>query len=522
MSEAVLRIGAIVRADFMIRFRRVSTAVIFVLLSAIAFLWIPDPRTGRALIQIDGRRALYNSAAIGMATAVLATIFIGLIGFYVVSNAIRRDLLSRCGFVAASTTMRSAEYIFGKFLGNAVFLTTFIAGFGAVSMAMVLVRGEAPLQPWIFIKQYLLLAPPMIVFVSAMAIFFESVPFLSGKFGDVAYFFVWAFSMSIVVAITEKGGHPYGFVSFFDFQGFGFMWDYMHRLSPAGSLSIGASSFDPKQPVYDFEGLQLNAEWAVRRLAAFVSPLAIVAAAAVVFHRFDPVRVRQAVRHNGAHLLARINVRFKPLTRIAARLISVGPRASFIRSIVSDAMIALSGGPLVVLAAIGLAIAALASTPREVSSGVLPLAIAVAAIAIADASSKDWRAGTLPLVYSAPRLQPLFVLWKLGSSALLAALIVAIPVTRSSAIPAAAIVGILFVVAASVALGIISNTPKTFTVLFLTFWYVAMNDKGATPALDFAGFYGKATAPVIASYAALALLFLAAAEISHRARISAG
>ncbi|MGZ7041076.1 MAG: hypothetical protein ACXVH7_04710, partial [Thermoanaerobaculia bacterium] len=179
MNESLHRIGAIVRADFLIRFRRVSTAVIFVLLSAVAYLWVPDPRTGRALIQIDGMRAIYNSAAIGMATALLATIFIGLIGFYVISNAIRRDLLSRCGFVAASTTMKSSEYIAGKFLGNVVFLSTFMAGFAAVSMAMVLVRGEAPLEPWIFVKQYLLLVPPVIVFVSAMAILFEAVPFLS-------------------------------------------------------------------------------------------------------------------------------------------------------------------------------------------------------------------------------------------------------------------------------------------------------------------------------------------------------
>jgi hypothetical protein len=34
-------------------------------------------------------------------TAVLGTIFIGLIGFYVIPNALRRDVLSRCGYVIA-------------------------------------------------------------------------------------------------------------------------------------------------------------------------------------------------------------------------------------------------------------------------------------------------------------------------------------------------------------------------------------------------------------------------------------
>ena len=69
-------------------------------------------------MQINGARAIYNSAAIGMATAMLATIFVGLFGFYVISNAVRRDIDSRCGYVIASTTMRSGEYLLGKFLGN--------------------------------------------------------------------------------------------------------------------------------------------------------------------------------------------------------------------------------------------------------------------------------------------------------------------------------------------------------------------------------------------------------------------
>jgi len=521
VNESLHRIAAIVRADFLIRFRRVSTAVVFVLLSAVAYLWIPDPRTGRALIQIDGRRAIYNSAAIGMATALLATIFIGLIGFYVISNAIRRDLLSRCGFVAASTTMKSSEYIAGKFIGNIVFLSTFIAGFAAVAMAMVLVRGEAPLEPWIFIKQYLLLAPPLIVFVSAVAIFFESVPFLSGKFGDVAYFFLWMTSLGIVVAITENAGGPTGPISYFDFTGFGFLWDTMHKMSNTGSLSIGATSFDPKQPPYVFGGLHVSAAWAVRRIAATLSPLLVVGAAALAFHRFDPIRVRKSVRHNGANLLARINVRFKPLTRVASRLITVGRRPSIARSILADALMTASGSPIVAIAAIGFAVVAAASAPSEVSRGVLPLAFAVAAIAVADLSCKEWRAGTLPLVYSAPRLQAMFIAWKFIAALLVTAAVVAVPVARSATSPLFAIVGTLFVAAAAVTLGIISNTAKTFTVLFLTFWYVVMNDKGMTPSLDFAGFFGKATPMVIAAYAAVGAAMLVAAQVVHSRRLSA-
>src|SRR5205085_8022369 len=125
---------------------------------------------------------------------------IGLAGFYVVSNAVKRDVISRCGYVIAGTTMKGSEYIVGKFAGNVFFLSVFMGGFMLCSMLMVLVRGEAPLEPLVFMGQYLLLVPPAIVFVAALAIFFECTPFLRTKFGDVAYFFIWVSSLGAVAS----------------------------------------------------------------------------------------------------------------------------------------------------------------------------------------------------------------------------------------------------------------------------------------------------------------------------------
>ena len=70
-------------------------------------------------------------------------IFVGLFGYYVISNAIRRDVVTRCGMIAASTPMRAGEYLLGKFLGNLVFLAVFVCGFMLSSMVMLAVRGEA-------------------------------------------------------------------------------------------------------------------------------------------------------------------------------------------------------------------------------------------------------------------------------------------------------------------------------------------------------------------------------------------
>jgi len=281
MTASLSRIGAIVGADFRIRFRRVSTLIVFLLLSAFAYVWIPNPSTGRTLIQINGQRAIYNSGAIGLGTASLCMIFVGLFGFYVISNAIRRDVTTRCGVIAASTPMRSGEYLLGKFLGNLTFLTTFVVGFMLSSMVMLLVRGEARIEPLVFIGQYLLLTPSAIVFVSAVAVLFESIRWLSGKVGDVLYFFLWATVIGLVVANeTSKG--TINWARCFDFTGFGFMIDQMQRTLHTESVSIGASSFDPAKPAVVFPGLRLTGEWLVPRLISLVAPLALCNTTAIM------------------------------------------------------------------------------------------------------------------------------------------------------------------------------------------------------------------------------------------------
>ena len=516
MSERVSRLLAVVRADFLIRLRRPSTVVVFLLLSAMPYLWIPDPSTGRTLMQVGGKRALYNSATIGMATAMLATMFIGLFGFYVISNALRRDVLSRCGYVIASTTMRGSEYILGKFAGNFVFLTVFTAGFMVTAMVMVLVRGEAPLEPLLFAKQYLMLAPPAIAFVSAVAILFECTPLLRTKLGDVAYFFIWIALLGSVTSMLENGvGKTWA--PFFDTSGFGVMLQQMKIYYNTNSLSIGSSTFDASKGTADFAGMHATPYWIATRVVATIWPLALLALARLFFHRFDPARVRAVPNEKARRSwLGRLNLLAKPFARLFVRITTPFARTPAM----TDALTTLAGFPIAVIAMIGFAIAALAaSDAKSLFTGVLPLAWAGCAITIADIASREKRAGTSALAFAAPGLRERFVLWKFFSALLVTLAFLGVPlacaiVTRPH-LTVALLAGAAFTAAAATALGILSANPKTFIVGFLSFWYVASQDRGLSPELDFAGWYGTATPMVIASYAAAALALLALAQLFH-------
>jgi hypothetical protein len=514
------RIAAIILADLRIRFRRLSTLIVFVALSSCAYIWVPDPRTGRTLLEVAGKRALYNSAAIGMGTASLAAIFLGLIGYYVISNALRRDLSTRCGFVLASTGMRSSEYLTGKFLGNVVFLTTFLGGFMVAAMGMLILRGEAPLEPLVFAQQYLYVVTPSILFVSAIAILFESVPFLSGRFGDVAYFFFFVISLSVVGSLTEKQ-KTIGAASYFDVSGLGYLFDVMKTVTGTDHVSVGMTSFDASHGIYVFPGLTMPAGWLLARIGTSLLCIPLLAMALFFFHRFDPARVRISGKAK-RDWLGRLNAMAKPLARLVT-VMPVGRRASLARAAVADAMLTLTAFPIAVAAVVGFAIAAVATGGAHAGRMVLPIAFAAAAIAVAGVASRESGSGTSALVFSAPVLQPRFIAWKLLSSLIVALAFLAVPMLVVGLARPAAIVpmliGLLFVCSAATALGAISTNAKTFLVLFLMFWYAVMNDAGLTPSLDFAGFYGKAGAMVSVAYLGLAIAFAVAAQAVHVVRL---
>lgn len=495
------RIAAIVRADFLIRFRRLSTVIVFLLLSGFAYVWVPAPATGRTLMQINGARVLYNSAAIGMGTSMLASVFIGLFGFYVVSNAVRRDVNSRCGYVIASTTMRTGEYIAGKFLGNVVFLTTFIAGFMAASMAMLLVRGEAPLQPLIFMKQYAIVTPSTIVFISVIAIVFESIPSLSGRFGDVLYFFVYAASLGIVVSMMAQGGTGLG--RYFDVSAFGYLMEQTQKMFHTQSMSIGSSSFNPAKAPITIAGFNLAGDAWATRLVSTIAPIPLLLIARVFFHRFDPARIRAAGAKGKRGWMRSFNALARPFARPLAAIPVRG-------ATMTDAMMTFATTPFTGVALIGITIAALASAKS------LPITFAIAAIFIADIASRDRRAGTVSLISASPRLRENIVLWKLASSSIVATILLIVPIVRHPV----AIIGILFIAAAATSLGVISGNPKTFIVLFLTFWYLVVNDGGKTKSLDVAGFYGTPAISVMVMYGGIAIAFVIVAAIVHRVRLS--
>lgn len=516
MPTVLQQVVGIAGTDLRLRLRRPATLWLILVLSGLAYMLIPDPATGRALMVVDGARALYTSQVVALATAGLASLFLTFAGFYLTSNALRRDLIARTGGIIAATPVSSGAYLAGKFLGGAGFLGLITGLYVLNVMAMHLLRGEGPLEPFTYLITYLLALGPAIAVIAALALMFECVPLLAGRLGDVLYFFVW----SVLLALGAVGeGSALG--KFVDVMGLGFILGQVHAVSSSEHLAIGMTPFRGDVAPWVLPPIPLSMGVLLPRLTVALLAAPILVVARLFFHRFDPARVRSGRQGSSDGLVRRISVLAKPVTRmvsvIGARVVPSAPGA--LRPILAETVMSLCQSPLVLLAWIAVAITAIAA-PDAMVRHTLPLIIAVVlAIALADLSTRDRVAGVLPMLFSMPRVRPDYTLIKLGGALLLAVLFCLPPALRialSAPAPALSLlIGAGFMAALATALGFLTRTPKAFMGVFMLFLYLVLN--GATiPGLDFAGWNGVATGATRVGYLLAAGVLGLIAEGMHR------
>jgi hypothetical protein len=502
--------------DLRLRLRRPATLWLILILSGLAYMLIPDPATGRALMVVDGARALYTSQVVALATAGLASLFLTFAGFYLSSNAIRRDLIARTGGIIAATPVSSGAYLVGKFLGGAAFLGLIAAVYVLNVMAMHLLRGEGPLEPFTYFLTYALALGPAIIVVAALALMFECVPLLAGRLGDVLYFFIWA--VLLAMGAMSEGD---GIGRYLDVMGLGFIMRQVHAVSNSTQLAIGMTPFRGDVAPWVLPPIPLSFAVLLPRLlvAALAVPLLVVAR--LFFHRFDPARVRSGRQGSGDGLIRRVAVLVKPITRvvsgIGARIVPAAPGA--LRPILAETVMTLCQSPLVLLAWFGVAAATILSSGEKVQH-VLPLVVAVVlAVALADLATRDRVAGTQPMLYSMPRIKPDYAVIKVGAAVLLALLFCIPPAGRIAlSAPGSAlslVIAAAFMGALATALGLLTRSPKMFMGVFLLFLYLVLNG-AQVPGLDFAGWNGVATGSTRVGYTLAAALLGLIAVAKHR------
>ena len=515
LGSASRRIVTIAATDVRMRVARGSSVVVLVALCIFAYVLVPDLSTGRALMQVNGHRALYNSATIALATSSLCAVMLGLAGFYLTSNTVRRDADTRTGYVIASTQVRSVEYLVGKMLGSAAFLTLVVVVYVLNVMAMQLLRGEAPVEPLTYVAMFLAIEGPVVIVVAAVALMFECVKPLSGRIGDILYFFVWAALLSVPAATSVRSGGAGG--SNYDVFGMSFV---MNAANPQvekdfhshPEISIGSSRFDPKQAPWSFNGVTWSAPVIESRFISALIALPVLLIAWLAFARFDPARTRSG---GGA---ARQSVRGQVTAPLRGALRVLRPAAwgghGLVRATLGEIALTLMLRPVVVLAVLAAAIAGIALPAATLRSALIPIVFVALVATLAEIPTRDRGARVEGIRNGIPGIRASNAYAKLLAALAIAIAFLIVPLLRIAvSAPGDALsllIGGWLFAAAGVGLGTVARTPKLFAGVALLFLYVVVSSARA-PEFDFAGWNGAADNGVRAAYFLTAALFAALA-----------
>lgn len=511
---------AIALADFRQRSRSYSFLVILALTVFSAWRLVPDAGSTRAPMHFDDVRALNTAAGIGGSVAAMCALWLFFVGFYLVSNAVRRDEETGVGQIIATTQVGKATYLFGKALSNLAVLLAILAAVSATLVLVLAVKGEG--GGWDLAQLWLplwLLVPPSLALVAALAVVAEVVlPRLRGLV-SVGYFFLWTFVLMLPLVIFKAVplATPAGQVTdlFAMRTVVAAMETDLRAVKPDHremEVQINFPFSDRVGRTFEFKGFHGVFPLWLYRFAWFGAAALLVALAAVPFRRFDPAarRVGRGRRGPPSAGVPSGEEAVAAWDRPVA-LPAVETRSPFLGLLQSELRLMLHGrSRWWWLVTAGLLVASAAAPLAIAHRYVLPGLWFWQVLVLSQLGAREVSSRTTEIVFAAPsplvRQLPAALAAGLGLTLALGAPVLVRQLLTGQ--PGAALgvaAGALFLPALALAAGTWTNGTKLFEVALTVLWYGAMND---APPLDFAGgLAGPEPSPTVLAYLGLGVLF---------------
>lgn len=277
----LVALPSLARGDLRERTRRPGFLLTVLASVALGYLAVPPSSAGYTFVKVGGHRGVYDSAYVGVMLALVGSLWIGWLGFFVVRSSIARDVDSRVGELLAATPVGSGTYLLAKFVSNLAVLVSMIGALALTAPIMQLLRGEsAALDPLALWTPFVVLGVPTMALVAAAAVAFETVPVLRSVIGTM----VWLVAYPVVFF----NALPQGLGRVTDT----FQADVAAQHGTDTEVSIGLTGEDGGLDRFTYSGLDLPAGAVVGQIVLVLVSVLLVAAPAVWFHRFDPARSR--------------------------------------------------------------------------------------------------------------------------------------------------------------------------------------------------------------------------------------
>ncbi|UCE17594.1 MAG: hypothetical protein JSV84_11990 [Gemmatimonadota bacterium] len=501
------------RSDFQERVRSFSFLVVVIMTLFMGYFFVPPRDANYQTLTLGNARGVYNSPWVGTMFGAMSATLSPLITFYLINNAVRRDRKTGVGRIIAGTPTSKPVYVLGKWLSNLAVLSLILFILTVTALGMQLFRGEdRHIDLWSLVAPIWLMGLPVLASVAAMGVLFESVPFLSGSFGNVAYFFLYMAMLPLFIAgTTDANGMSQPSCDFYGMsRPIASMQRELLKIDPdyGGSLSIGAEKFTADPIIFRWEGIVWTPRIFVERLMWFGIAMVLALTAVLPFDRFDPARRRDKSGHGvGQRLkvfgLSKRTVELperrdpalsgKDLIEVpVADLRPLNDRKGYWRFgtvLLAELRLALRGHAWWWYAGVVAFVVGGAATKPEVSLMILFFSWLWPLKVWSMMGARETHHFTYKLIFSAshPLRRQLAATWLVGVFfALLLGTGVALGlvIRGETGQLVAVLLGAVFIPSLALALGTWSNTPRMFEVIYLILWYGTFNLAGG---MDFKG-----------------------------------
>ena len=392
MSAAQLRTLAL--TEVRLRLRRPTTWAALLVAVALGWAMIADPAGGMTLLAVEEARVRYTSSVLALGSAALGGLLLGLGGFFLVRGRVGEDLRSGAGSVIAATPVGNARLLLSRWLGGVAYLALLIAAFMVTMMLCHGLRGEGPLEPWVYLKTFSLQLLPTAFFTVSCAVLFDSWAPLMGKRGDVLYFLLWVAQLSLSSQLGEAPPTEIPGSLAFDFPGIAMAMATLQLTLHTSNISLGGASFDASLPMLTLSRDLWTAESVGLRLGSAAIALLPLLPAALLFHRFSPDRVRASQARRRRSPLTLLNGLLRPLSRLVQPLFALAARVPGpAGQVLAELALSFTAAPAALAALLLLVPVSLLSS-ADALGPLLAAAVALRGVLVSDLSTRDAQADT--------------------------------------------------------------------------------------------------------------------------------
>ena len=286
----------IIKGDYLQRTRSYAFLVTLAISLYIAYTFVPGPDAAYTTVRIGKYIGNNNSAWIGHVTAIMTSVFLSLIGFYLVNNSVKKDIETEVGMIIATTRVSNFRYLMSKVVSNFLVLLSITSVVFVMSVAVFFYRSRGfDFEITSFVLPYVMVTLPSLFVVSSIAVVSEV---WLGRRSVLQYIGFFILFNVVIANVQMKVGS--NFITWVDPFGVKHVTMGLEKYvqtnfdSQARVTSMGFNFSDKKDvQLFEFTGLDWPIGFLISRLVWIVFGVGLVFLSAPFFHRFD---VREKIK----------------------------------------------------------------------------------------------------------------------------------------------------------------------------------------------------------------------------------